>query len=103
MVALVLAAVLWRAPAPVTVPNGAARTVALPPTTGPARLVLRARADFPRPAGSNPFLALRLNDVALGPMRDRHTARGTGDYELGRWRIPFAPVSLARTAIVLDV
>ena len=114
MVPLLLAAVLWHAPAPLRVPNGESRTIALPAVAGPARLVFRAHAEYWRPAGSNPLLRMLVNDQAVGLMRDRRTARLASPstsgvarsdelrpYDFGRWRVPQGPV--ASDEIALDV
>ncbi len=100
MMALLLAAVLWHAPAPLRVPNGETRTIDAPSVSGPARLVFRVRADYWRPAGSNPLLRILVNGRAVGRMRDRRTARLAGDperadglprFDFGRWRVPQGP------------
>ncbi len=100
MVALVLAAVLWQAPAPLRVPNGDTRTVEVPAVTGPARLVLRVHAEYWRHAGSNPLLRILVGGREVGLMRDRRTARIAGDperadglarFDFGRWRVPQGP------------
>lgn len=99
MLPLLLAAVLWQAPAPLRVPNGETRTVEVPAVMLPARLVFRVRADYWRPAGSNPLLRLRVNGQAVGFMRDRLTPRLTGErvpvdvsqFEYGRWRVRQGP------------
>jgi hypothetical protein len=111
MAPLVLAAVLWRAAVPLTVPNGETRTVVLPAVTPPARLAFRVRADYPRFAGSNLFLRLLVNGAEVGLMRDRRTPRLVGTlpvfgpslqpFEFGRWRVAYGP-SAGRT-LVLDV
>ena len=59
---LLLAAVLWQAPAPLRVPNGEARAIEIPAGSGAGRLVFRARADYWRPAGSNPLLRLKYRE-----------------------------------------
>jgi hypothetical protein len=110
---LVLAAVLWRAPAAVVVPNDATRSVALPPVAAPARLAFQARADYPRFAGSNLFLRVVVNGEAVGLMRDRRTSRlvetpATLDgalrrFAFGRWRVSYGPMFRPRDAVALDV
>ncbi|OQY67570.1 MAG: hypothetical protein B6D46_05970 [Polyangiaceae bacterium UTPRO1] len=97
--ALFLAAVLWQAPGPIRVPDGETRTVEAPAISGPARLVFRVRADYRRPAGSNPLLRVRVGGRAVGAMRDRRTARLVGDperdgrprFDRGCWRVPQGP------------
>jgi hypothetical protein len=111
MAPLVLAAALWRAAVPLTVPHGEARVVALPPVPPPARLVFRMRADYPRAAGSNLFLRLLVNGAEVGLMRDRRTSRLVGaapvfgpslePFAFGRWRVAYGPS--AGDALVLDV
>jgi hypothetical protein len=105
MVALLVAAVLWHAPAVVRVPNGERRTIEAPAVAGPARLVFRAHADYWRPAGSNPLLRVLVDGREVGLMRDRWTPRlGTprlaGDperadglprFDFGRWRVSQGP------------
>lgn len=105
VVALLLAAVLWQAPEPIRVPNGETRTITMPASAGPARLVFRVHAEYWRPAGSNPLLRLAVNGVEVGPMRDRRVARvgdarrtariatparrdGLAAFDFGRWRVP---------------
>ncbi len=114
MVPLLLAAVLWHAPATMRVPNGESRAFELPAVAGPARLVLRAHAEYWRPAGSNPLLRILVNDQVVGSMRDRRTARlanapSSGatksdelrPFDFGRWRVPQGPA--AADEIALDV
>jgi len=112
MLPLLLAAVLWQAPATLRVPNGETRTIELPATTGPARLVLRAHAAHFRPAGSNPFLRVLVNGREVGPMRDRRTARlvgaatrtdGRPRFDFGRWRVSQGPGAVADDELALDV
>jgi hypothetical protein len=112
MLPVVLAAVLWHAPTAIRVPSGETRTVAIPAVGGAARLVLRARADYWRPAGSNPLLRIVLNGRVVGLMRDRRTPRLAGPraaagglkrFDFGRWRVSQGPVSTARDEIALDV
>jgi len=100
MVALLLAAVLWQAPAAVSVPNGETRTFDVPAVSGPARLVFRVHAEYWRPAGSNPLLRILVNGNELGLMRDRDSARVAGNpkradglarYDVGRWRVSQGP------------
>ena len=107
--ALVLAAVLWQAPGPIRVPNGETRTVDVPPIAAPARLVFRVRADYWRPAGSNPLLRISVDGRPVGLMRDRRTARLVGErerdalprFDFGRWRVPQGPAG--GDEIALDV
>ncbi|MEO6030152.1 MAG: hypothetical protein ABIR79_25065 [Candidatus Binatia bacterium] len=114
MVPLLLAAMLWHAPATLRVPNGESRTLELPAVAGPARLVFRAHAEHWRPAGSNPLLRILVNDQAVGLMRDRRTARLASQstsvparhdalrpFDFGRWRVPQGPV--ASDEIAIDV
>lgn len=97
--ALVLATVLWQAPGPIRVPNGETRTVEVPVMSQTARLVFRVRADYWRPAGSNPLLRVLVNGQPVGLMRDRRTPRlarvllpvDVSDFELGRWRVRQGP------------
>ncbi len=113
MTPLVLAAVLWRAPASLTVPNDASRSVTLPAVSEPARLAFRARADYPRFAGSNLFLHVLVNGQEAGLMRDRRTSRLVDGsamfdatlrrFEFGRWRVSYAPSFRPRDGFVLDV
>src|SRR5436305_14447123 len=112
MVALVLAAMLWQAPPTIRVPSGETWTAAIPAVTGPARLVLRPRADYWRRAGSNTLLRIHLNGRVVGLMRDRRTARlvnhavGDGNlrrFDAGWWPVAFAPSTAARDEIALDV
>jgi hypothetical protein len=101
---LLLAAIL-------SIPNGDARSVTLPAVDPPARLAFRARADYPRRAGSNLFLRLLVNGEEVGLMRDRRTRRLVGappvfgpslkPFDFGRWRIAYG--SSATTELVLDV
>jgi hypothetical protein len=113
MAPLVFAAVLWHASAPLIVPNGEARSVALPAVEPPARLAFRVRADYGRVAGSNLFLRLLVNGHEVGRMRDRRTSRllsppsafgpSLHAFEFGRWRVAYGPITRARDEIVLDV
>jgi len=113
MTPLVLAAVLWRASALLTVPNGEARSLVLPVVRPPARLAFRVRADYARFAGSNLFLRLVVNGHEVGLMRDRRTRRllsttsafgpSLPAFEFGRWRVAYGPVTRARDEIILDV
>lgn len=112
MVPLLLAAVLWHAPATIRVPNGEVRTLEIPASTGPARLVLRAHAAYWRPAGSNPLLRIRIDGREVGLMRDRRTARLAGErtrdrglprYDFGRWRVSQGPIATASDELALDV
>lgn len=112
MVPLLLAAILWHAPATIRVPNGESRTLEIPAAAGPARLVLRVHANYWRPAGSNPLLRILLNGHEVGPMRDRRTSRlasgaagdhGSMRFDFGRWRVSQGPVATARDELALDV
>ncbi len=106
-----MAAVLWHAPASIRVPNGETRTIearAMAGSSGAGRLVFRVRADYWRPAGSNPLLRVRVNDREVGMMRDRRTARiaaeperanGLARFDFGRWRVPQGPGGGAELAI----
>src|SRR2546426_7235942 len=101
---LLLAAILW-------IPNGESRSVALPALDPPARLAFRARADYPRRAGSNLFLRLLVNGEEVGLMRDRRARRLVGEppvfgpslkpFDFGRWRIAYGPSTT--NELVLDV
>lgn len=107
--ALVLATVLWQAPGPLRVPNGESRTVEVPVMSQAARLAFRVRADYWRPAGSNPLLRIFVNGQPVGLMRDRRTARVAGGrerdglplFDFGRWRVPQGPAG--GDEIALDV
>ncbi len=109
--ALLLAAVLWHAPATIRVPNGEVRTVEIPARAGAARLLLRAHAAYWRPAGSNPLLRILVNGRAVGRMRDRRTARLAGEatraglprFDFGRWRVSQGPTAVAADELALDV
>ena len=73
MVALLVAAVLWQAPAAMRVPNGERRTIEAPAVTPPARLVFRVR---PGTAGRTGLLAITplavigVDASDLGPVTD---------------------------------
>ncbi len=111
VVALLLAAVLWQAPAPLRVPNGEARAITVPAGVDAGRLVFRARADYWRPAGSNPLLRLQVNGVEVGQRRARRTTRvasapvawgrDLSPFEFGRWRVVQGP--RAGAPLALDV
>ena len=111
MVALLMAAVLWHAPATIRVPNSEVRTIEMPASSGPARLVLRAHAEYWRAAGSNPLLRLRVNGRVVGHRRDRRTARLSGAagrdglprFDFGRWRVSQGPTAVAADELALDV
>jgi len=102
VVALLVAAVLWQSPAALRVPNGEMRAIEIPAGVAVGRLVFRARADYWRPAGSNPLLRLRVNGRDVGPMRDRRVTRvarapefgrDLGRFDFGRWRVAQGPGS----------
>jgi hypothetical protein len=101
--AVVAAVVLWQAPGELRVPNSTSQSVRLPALTGPARLVFRARAEFPRRAGSTYLLGVNVGGREVGPMADRHTSRQSDEatrqerdlprYDAGRWRVAYAPAA----------
>ena len=116
MIAVVAAAlVLWQAPGALRVANGTAQSLRLPAMAGPARLLFRARADFPRRAGSTFLLGIRSGDREIGPMADRRMPRlVAGDaraaahgpvprFDAGRWRVAFAPAATEADAFALEV
>lgn len=106
--ALLVAAVLWQTPADLRVPNGETRAIEMPAGVTVGRLVFRARADYWRPAGSNPLLRLRVNGRDVGPMRDRRVtrvvsapafARDLGRFDFGRWRVAQGPSAAGEYAL----